>query len=173
MRSVLGDSLKRLLGFSIIPGILSLIFLFFIPETPKYLMITKRNRPKALKSLNYFQGKKTENDQILNDFMKESTLDDHTKRSSLKEVLSSFHLRFAVLLACCVLVLTLPFYPVLTYSKSMFEYIKIDRYINNYLFNQIKFLVNWLNLPQQAFWFHSHWHAYLDHCLLTNIHVGC
>jgi MFS family permease len=41
MRSVLGDSLLKLLGVSIIPGVLSIFFLFFIPETPKYLMITK------------------------------------------------------------------------------------------------------------------------------------
>jgi MFS family permease len=41
MRSVLGDSLQKLLGYSIAPGIASIFFLLVIPETPKYLMIVK------------------------------------------------------------------------------------------------------------------------------------
>ncbi|KAI6184727.1 Solute carrier family 2, facilitated glucose transporter member 1 [Aphelenchoides bicaudatus] len=126
MRSVLGDSLKKLLGFSILPGALSMIFLFMIPETPKYLMITKRNRVKALKSLQYYQGEKKENDRILDDFMRESTLDDAKKRSSIREVLSTWHLRFAVLLALAVLVQTLSYYPILNSSTKFFEHIGVD-----------------------------------------------
>jgi hypothetical protein len=127
MRSVLGDSLKRLLGFSIVPGVFSILFLLFLPETPKYLMITKRNRPKALKSLQYFQGSKKENDRILDDFMRESTLDDTKKRSSIKEVMCTWHLRFAVLLALAVLVQTLSYYPILNSSTKFFEHIGVDR----------------------------------------------
>lgn len=41
MRVVLGDSLSQLLSVSIVPQALFVSFLFFIPETPKYLMITK------------------------------------------------------------------------------------------------------------------------------------
>lgn len=41
MRAVLGSSLPRLLGYSVVPGLLSLLFLALIPDTPKYLMIVK------------------------------------------------------------------------------------------------------------------------------------
>ncbi|VDK65173.1 unnamed protein product [Anisakis simplex] len=41
MRSVLGHSLPLLLGVSIIPQVFFVIFLLFIPETPKFLMITR------------------------------------------------------------------------------------------------------------------------------------
>lgn len=41
LKSIFGDSLSRLLGFSIVPQLLGVMFLLFIPETPKYLMITK------------------------------------------------------------------------------------------------------------------------------------
>lgn len=41
MRSVLGDSLSNLLLYSIFPGIPFCLFLWFIPETPKFLMIVR------------------------------------------------------------------------------------------------------------------------------------
>ncbi|KAI6178978.1 Solute carrier family 2, facilitated glucose transporter member 1 [Aphelenchoides besseyi] len=126
MRSVLGDSLRNLLGFSILPGVVAVFFLFFMPETPKFLMISRRNRIKALASLRFFQGDKKENDRILDDFMREGTLDEHKKRSSIREVLSTWHLRFAVFLACAVLVLTLSFYPILQSSTRFFEHIEIE-----------------------------------------------
>ncbi|KAI6196244.1 Solute carrier family 2, facilitated glucose transporter member 1 [Aphelenchoides besseyi] len=89
-------------------------------------MISRRNRIKALASLRFFQGDKKENDRILDDFMREGTLDEHKKRSSIREVLSTWHLRFAVFLACAVLVLTLSFYPILQSSTRFFEHIGIE-----------------------------------------------
>uniref|UniRef100_A0AC35G9N6 Major facilitator superfamily (MFS) profile domain-containing protein n=1 Tax=Panagrolaimus sp. PS1159 TaxID=55785 RepID=A0AC35G9N6_9BILA len=65
MRNVLGDSLSKLLFYSILPGIPFMLFLFFIPETPKFLMIVKKDRSAALKSLEFFQGKKVKMNECL------------------------------------------------------------------------------------------------------------
>lgn len=120
MRVVLGHSLSQLLSVSIFPQILFVSFLFFIPETPKYLMITKNNRAAALKSLEFFQGVKKENESLLDEYTREAEVDGDSKRSSVREVLSTWHLRQAVILASMVLVLSLPFYPVLQSSTLFF-----------------------------------------------------
>ncbi|CAD5211010.1 unnamed protein product [Bursaphelenchus okinawaensis] len=125
MRAVLGSSLPKMLGYSIIPGLVSLIFLFLIPETPKYLMIVKHDRKQALESLQFFQGDKKENEQLLDAFLQEATHDNTKKRSSIKEVVRTWHLRFAVVLACTVLILTVPFYPFLQSSTLFFRHIGI------------------------------------------------
>uniref|UniRef100_A0A0N5AH40 MFS domain-containing protein n=1 Tax=Syphacia muris TaxID=451379 RepID=A0A0N5AH40_9BILA len=107
MRAVLGYKLSLLIGFSLIPQVFLTIFLVFIPETPKYLMITRNDRVRALKSLEFFQGKKSD-----------------TIRSSIN-VLTTWHLRQAVILTLFILVLSLPFYPVLqssTYFSSIAEF---------------------------------------------------
>uniref|UniRef100_A0A7E4VRK6 MFS domain-containing protein n=1 Tax=Panagrellus redivivus TaxID=6233 RepID=A0A7E4VRK6_PANRE len=124
MRTVLGDSLPKLLLSSSFPGIFFMIFLFFIPETPKFLMIVRNDREAALKSLEFFQGPKKENERMLDEFMREATPEE--KRSTIKELLATWHLRHAVLLACAVLVLTLSFYPVLQSSTYFFESININ-----------------------------------------------
>uniref|UniRef100_A0A0N5AUY0 MFS domain-containing protein n=1 Tax=Syphacia muris TaxID=451379 RepID=A0A0N5AUY0_9BILA len=120
MRVVLGHSLSQLLAVSIFPQIVFVSFLFFIPETPKYLMITKNDRAKALKSLEFFQGVKKENEVLLDEYIREGEIEGETKQSSIKEVLTTWHLRQAVILASMVLALSLPFYPVLQSSTLFF-----------------------------------------------------
>ncbi|VDD96106.1 unnamed protein product [Enterobius vermicularis] len=120
MRVVLGDSLSQLLSVSIVPQALFVSFLFFIPETPKYLMITKNNRVAALKSLEFFQGRKKENESLLDEYAREAEVEGSSKRSSIKEVLTTWHLRQAVILASMALALSLPFYPVLQSSTLFF-----------------------------------------------------
>ncbi|CAJ0963550.1 unnamed protein product, partial [Mesorhabditis belari] len=122
MPEVLGSSLERLLLVSLIPEVLSLLFLLCIPETPKYLMIIKGNREKSLKSLEFFQGKREKVNQfMLATYQKEKELDTSgKKRSSIWEVIRKWQLRRSVLLGCSVFVLTLSFYPMLQSSTFFF-----------------------------------------------------
>ncbi|MFH4977732.1 hypothetical protein AB6A40_004441 [Gnathostoma spinigerum] len=129
MRSVLGYSLPRLLGSAVFPQIAFVIFLLFIPDTPKFLMIIKNDRAAALKSLEFFQGKKEENEGILDEYLREGGEERSQRRSSLKELLCTWHLRQAVILACMVLVLTLSFYPLLQSSTFFFQKMEIPRNI--------------------------------------------
>uniref|UniRef100_A0AC35GB49 Major facilitator superfamily (MFS) profile domain-containing protein n=1 Tax=Panagrolaimus sp. PS1159 TaxID=55785 RepID=A0AC35GB49_9BILA len=63
---------------------------------------------------------------MLDEFIVEGSYEDHEKRSSIKELLTTWHLREAVLLACATLVLTLSFYPILQSSTFFFQYIHIS-----------------------------------------------
>ncbi|VDD96639.1 unnamed protein product [Enterobius vermicularis] len=120
MRTVLGDSLSRLLGTSIIPQLFFISCLIFIPETPKYLMITKNNRSAALKSLKFFQGERKEHENLLDEYAQEALEEGNAKRSSIREVITVWHLRQAVILGILVVVLTLSFFPVLQSSTYFF-----------------------------------------------------
>uniref|UniRef100_A0AC34F2V7 Major facilitator superfamily (MFS) profile domain-containing protein n=1 Tax=Panagrolaimus sp. ES5 TaxID=591445 RepID=A0AC34F2V7_9BILA len=84
MDSVFGNSLSTILLIPIIPGILFTLFVSCVPDTPKYLMIVKKNRKSALKSLEFFQGEKKENEQLLENFIIEGNHEDHEKQSSFK-----------------------------------------------------------------------------------------
>ncbi|KAH7703674.1 Protein Y39E4B.5 [Aphelenchoides avenae] len=127
MRAVLGHSLSLLIGVSIIPQVLFFVFLWFIPETPKYLMIIRKDRESALKSLHFFQGEKKENEQLLDVFEKEAQSDAKQKRSSLKELWHTWYLRHVVIVATVVNVLSLSFFTMLQSSTHFLLGIGIEQ----------------------------------------------
>ncbi|CAJ0607701.1 unnamed protein product [Cylicocyclus nassatus] len=125
MTSVLGEQLDLLMILPLGPLALSLIFLAFIPETPKFLMIIKNDREKALRSLEFFRGESKDNQRLLDDYEREKLNEASQERSSLSEIFSTWNLRQAVYLASCVLFLTWSFYPMLTSSTSFFRHSNI------------------------------------------------
>ncbi|GMR47526.1 hypothetical protein PMAYCL1PPCAC_17721, partial [Pristionchus mayeri] len=127
--SLLGHSLPLLLFIPFPVGVLSTIFLVFMPETPKYLMITKRDREGALRSLAFFQGKKADHESTLEALTQEMRSSNDTKQGdgSLKSLLTTPHLRRAMFLSISALFLTLPFYPILQSSTHFFTTIGIER----------------------------------------------
>ncbi|ETN83088.1 hypothetical protein NECAME_01888, partial [Necator americanus] len=84
MRAVLGSALDILMLVPLVPLTLSLVFLMFIPETPKFLMIMRGDREKALRSLEFFRGKEKENERLLDDYEREKLQEINQERSSLK-----------------------------------------------------------------------------------------
>ncbi|KAK6024382.1 hypothetical protein OSTOST_09806 [Ostertagia ostertagi] len=128
MTAVLGSHLDILVLLPIIPLLLSLVFLSFIPETPKYLMIMRGDRKNALRSLDFFRGNRKENEQLLDLYEREKLQEVSEERSSLKEICQTWNLRQAVLLAVSVLFLTWSFYPMLTSSTVFFKQSNIHRH---------------------------------------------
>jgi hypothetical protein len=43
-------------GFGMIPSFFSILFVAMLPESPKFLLIHKKNREQAIKSLHFYQG---------------------------------------------------------------------------------------------------------------------
>ncbi|VDK38376.1 unnamed protein product [Gongylonema pulchrum] len=127
LKNVFGDSLTRLLGFSAIPQLFGVFFLLLIPETPKYLMITQNDRKGALKSLEFFQGQRKENEAVLDEYLCEAREEGEIKKGSLKEIFTTWHLRNAAYLSCMILTLTLPFYPILQSSTYFLLKLEIPR----------------------------------------------
>ncbi|CEF60557.1 General substrate transporter family and Major facilitator superfamily domain, general substrate transporter and Major facilitator superfamily domain-containing protein [Strongyloides ratti] len=130
MKSVYGGSLEKLLAVPIVPGLCSLVFLFFIPETPKYLMLVKKDRKSAIKSLEYFQGTNGKHERTVDVYTEELNDDSTEGESSLTEVFSTPQLRKAVFLGVCVMILTVPFYPILQSSTYMLVSSKIPKNIS-------------------------------------------
>ncbi|EPB74288.1 transporter, major facilitator family protein [Ancylostoma ceylanicum] len=90
MSAVLGGALDILMLVPLVPLTLSLIFLMFIPETPKFLMIMRGDREKALRSLEFFRGDEKENERLLDDYEREKLQEANQERSSLKIFLVLF-----------------------------------------------------------------------------------
>uniref|UniRef100_A0A0K0EGF5 MFS domain-containing protein n=1 Tax=Strongyloides stercoralis TaxID=6248 RepID=A0A0K0EGF5_STRER len=130
MKSVFGESLEKLLAVPILPGLCAIMFLFFVPETPKYLMLVKNDRKSAIKSLEFFQGLNNKHERTVDDYTQELNDDSTEGESSITEIIFTPQLRKAVFLGVCVMILTVPFYPILQSSTYMLVSSKIPKNIS-------------------------------------------
>ncbi|KAL7078466.1 hypothetical protein ACQ4LE_002672 [Meloidogyne hapla] len=117
-RPVLGHSLTLLFFVPILPGLFSMAFLAWIPETPKYLLIAKKDRGAACRSLRFYQGNMAVTKQALNSYMEESRDEplDQNENNSILNLFYVPYLRKAMFLSLAVMVPTLAFYPLLQSS---------------------------------------------------------
>ncbi|GMT15836.1 hypothetical protein PFISCL1PPCAC_7133, partial [Pristionchus fissidentatus] len=136
MRNVLGYDLEPLLLSSIPPEAVSLLIVWLVPETPKFLLIMRNDRTAAIRSLDFFLGDGVKgnerHDEILWQIERERAVEAGKRQSSFKECLSSFHIRRALLLSCSVLILTLSFYPLLQSSTHFFLAIKLSNAVSEF-----------------------------------------
>ncbi|KAI6171238.1 Solute carrier family 2, facilitated glucose transporter member 1 [Aphelenchoides bicaudatus] len=124
---MLGDSFVWLTGVQVPPVFASLLFIcLFLHESPKYLAIVKKDNKAAMESLIYFQGKKEENAELIQNYDQESDHLVHKHAANLKELFKAPHLRFTILITLVLFVLTLPFYAVLQASTFMLEKIGFE-----------------------------------------------
>lgn len=54
MSTVLGNHLLYLVGFSIIPTLISIIMIYPLHETPKFLLLKKKDRFKATNAIKFY-----------------------------------------------------------------------------------------------------------------------
>uniref|UniRef100_A0A914PA91 Major facilitator superfamily (MFS) profile domain-containing protein n=1 Tax=Panagrolaimus davidi TaxID=227884 RepID=A0A914PA91_9BILA len=104
MDALLGNHITVLLSIPVVLGLLALPFLLWLPETPKFLMISSKNPEKALKSLEFFQGKKLENGLILEQYLREAESEPTNKDSgTMTDLFKVWYLRKALILSLEIL----------------------------------------------------------------------
>lgn len=132
---LLGHSLSVLLFVPVIPGILSTAFILWMPDTPKFLLLVKKDKVAALKSLRFFQGSLPDQ-TLLIDSMEHHHKEDANNNNNSEEkadsatsvmhILKKPHLRKAMMLSVSAAILTLPFYPILQNSTFFFTDMGVD-----------------------------------------------
>ena len=105
-------------------------------DTPKFLLLVKKDKTAALKSLQFFQGDLPDQ-ALLIDSMEQHQKDEAPSNNnneekteeagtSIKHILKTPHLRKAMMLSVAAAILTLPFYPILQSSTFFFTDMGVD-----------------------------------------------
>jgi hypothetical protein len=89
MDIVLGRKLEFLLGFAMLPTLLSILIMIPLPETPKYLLMNRKDANVAAKALRYYQGNSIDVEKVLNEMMKEY-VNNQVKMTMPKALLEVF-----------------------------------------------------------------------------------
>ncbi len=106
--TLLGRDLRLLLGFAIIPSVLAVLVLLPLPETPKFLLLARKDRKRSMHSLQLFHGKLSTADldfqlkAIEMEVEDDRSIGDGEKKAatSIREIFATPHLRRAVVFAC-------------------------------------------------------------------------
>ncbi|CAJ0955681.1 unnamed protein product, partial [Mesorhabditis belari] len=120
---LLGKHLFWLTAFAIIPSFLALLVLFFIPETPKFLLIVKKDKEAALKSVHFFHGKSSNARGVLDEIEMEAEADkdEASFKQGTIDMFTQPHLRKALLLSCAALQNTVALWSILLNSTQFLQ----------------------------------------------------
>uniref|UniRef100_A0A8R1DX14 MFS domain-containing protein n=1 Tax=Caenorhabditis japonica TaxID=281687 RepID=A0A8R1DX14_CAEJA len=125
---VLGSHLFWLC-FSIVPFCLFFtIVLIFLPETPKFLLLTKDDEKSAEQSVKYYHGDEADAKQVLETIRKEAECESKEKSSTvtkMKEMFTERHLRMALILSVSALQNTIGLWALLLSSTFFLESVNV------------------------------------------------
>ncbi|CAJ0943737.1 unnamed protein product, partial [Mesorhabditis belari] len=123
---VLGHSLLILLAVPVIVGVPSILFSIIMPETPKYLWLSRKNKNQAIRSLEFYQGQGADYLSDLDEMLREASgQEKNTDKAT--NLFKNTALKKAFGLSICTLCLTLPFYPLLQSSTHFFTRLGVER----------------------------------------------
>uniref|UniRef100_A0A914ZAP4 Major facilitator superfamily (MFS) profile domain-containing protein n=1 Tax=Panagrolaimus superbus TaxID=310955 RepID=A0A914ZAP4_9BILA len=123
MSMFLGNHLPMLVGFAVIPSVISIIALIPLHETAKFLLIKHGNEGGAKESLQFYMNL---NDEEVNDQL--DAISDEAEESSgtIKTLLTTPHLRKGLLLGMFALQITCSIWPIIYYSTDFLRKANID-----------------------------------------------
>ncbi|WKY15986.1 hypothetical protein Q1695_001008 [Nippostrongylus brasiliensis] len=123
MRTVLGTNLVWLTGLACIPALLSVFMAIYFPDSPRYLLNRKKNRRLAEKSVQFYHGSdEQETSKVLTSYEKEAD----GNNGSLRELVSTKHVRFGLFLGVTALQATTSVWPIVYYSTDFLIRENID-----------------------------------------------
>ncbi|KAK5985385.1 Membrane transporter, partial [Trichostrongylus colubriformis] len=105
------------------------VALFFLPETPKFLLISRSNRTAAERSVRFYHGSDCDVDLVIKEIILEAEDETETATSwkSAKELFTEPHLRRAILLSISALQNTVALWSMLLSSTYFLEEIGLDQ----------------------------------------------
>ncbi|CAB3405207.1 unnamed protein product [Caenorhabditis bovis] len=105
------------------------ILLLFLPDTPKYLLITRNDEVEACRSVRFYHGDEADAKQVLLDIRMEAeceSSDDSTTLTNIKDLFIHSHLRLALILSVSALQNTVGFWALLLSSTFFLENANLD-----------------------------------------------
>lgn len=106
------------------------LILFILPETPKFLLISKDEEEEAIKSVKYYHGDGTDAKQVLEDIRKEAECEQDSSKSTtfqkMKELFTERHLRMALILSVSALTNTVGLWALLLSSTFFLENANVE-----------------------------------------------
>uniref|UniRef100_A0A0N4Z0I9 MFS domain-containing protein n=1 Tax=Parastrongyloides trichosuri TaxID=131310 RepID=A0A0N4Z0I9_PARTI len=134
MYDILGSHLLWFLFFPIIPTFLSIVAIFYMKETPKYLLIVKKDKVLAGESIKFFHGKDANCDLVIKEIEMESSKDEDqgTFFELFKEILKNKHLLKALALSCCALQNTVGLWSLLLSSTTFLTSVKLENELSQF-----------------------------------------
>ncbi|UMM16484.1 hypothetical protein L5515_013476 [Caenorhabditis briggsae] len=105
--------------------------LFLLPETPKFLLISKDSEEQATESVKYYHGVDSDAKQVLEEIRKEAEcendpLEDSTTFRKMKELFTEPHLRMALILSVSALTNTVGLWALLLSSTFFLENANVE-----------------------------------------------
>ncbi|EFO85799.1 hypothetical protein CRE_01576 [Caenorhabditis remanei] len=131
---ILGSHIFWLCFFVVPFCFLFTLALFILPETPKFLLISKENEVKAIESVKYYHGMDSDAKQVLEDIRKEAEceMDSESENSTttglqkMKELFTEPHLRMALILSVSALTNTVGLWALLLSSTFFLENANVE-----------------------------------------------
>uniref|UniRef100_A0A7E4VQ82 MFS domain-containing protein n=1 Tax=Panagrellus redivivus TaxID=6233 RepID=A0A7E4VQ82_PANRE len=122
LNAIFGLDLYKLVAFAIIPGIAAVLIMFPLKETPKFLLIHRKDKKAAIEALKYYRGYAKNYDDIIANILKECDDKLHVPLwKALNDVLFTPHLRKALLLGIASLQLVVGIWPIVYLSTDILE----------------------------------------------------
>uniref|UniRef100_A0A915D8G0 Cysteine synthase n=1 Tax=Ditylenchus dipsaci TaxID=166011 RepID=A0A915D8G0_9BILA len=123
MDIVLGKNLIALIGVGIIPGMLSVLIMIPMKESPKYLLIKRNDRKAAMEALIFFRGDNINNNAILEEMLLESNSCkiDLPLTQAVREIFRQPYLRKAMTIGILALQIVVGIWPIIYLSTELLE----------------------------------------------------
>ncbi|CAI2340572.1 unnamed protein product [Caenorhabditis sp. 36 PRJEB53466] len=103
--------------------------LFILPETPKFLLISRNAEEEAMKAVKFYHGKQIDGKRVLEDIRKESQCESEESSSTwrkTKELFTEGHLRMALILSVSALQNTIGLWALLLSSTFFLENANVE-----------------------------------------------
>ncbi|KAJ1346793.1 hypothetical protein KIN20_001694 [Parelaphostrongylus tenuis] len=129
-RQLLGNNLVALMAFAVPFCAFFFLVLLFLPETPKFLLISRSNRAEAERSVIFYHGSDNDLDTVIKEIVMEAEMEPVAASwSSISEVLKEPYLKRAMLLSISALQNTVPLWSMLLSSTYFLEEIGLDQIV--------------------------------------------